>query len=620
MERRATFIAILLIFAAVAICYTSTLSAGFIWDDQFLIERNPILRAPLSSLYIFKQDIANSSGAFTIYYRPLQMLSYAIDYRTWGINPFGFHLTSILLHFLNAVCTFFLTKKLTGRNPIALLTAIFFAVHPAHAGVVSYISGRADLLLFLFAFLSILCFVLFRERKKTAYLAGSTLFFVAALLSKEIALIIPILILLTDLVLLRRTRNNRSWCHVPLFLVAISYATCHHYFFGNRYGTLIGYSAFLQNLGDYLRMLKEFFTLGIIPLGSYMRRSVSDTGNMLTFYIAIGTSISILIYCLKNNRKQIAYSLAFFFISLLPLFFVVHYFRVFADHWMYVASYGLFFFEALAIRGLYKSSGNFGKVFAVSLITIGVFTFSIVTIQQNEYWREDSSLSDRILEHSGEDRAALHYKAVSTFRKGEEKQALEIAARYAELNRHDPMPWYTKGRLEFAADNIKEARTDFQTAIGINPSYANGYLGLAFVSFAQKNNKKGINYLKKALKINPSHREALMLLTATYISMEDYQKALKTALRAKVVNPYDYNVLLNLGTTYTRLGKTQEGARQYLEATQLYPKKTVAYYNLAYLFHESEMDTEAIDYLHKALKNDPNFKPAFDLLNEIQNN
>jgi len=102
--------------------------------------------------------------------------------------------------------------------------------------------------------------------------------------------------------------------------------------------------------------------------------------------------------------------------------------------------------------------------------------------------------------------------------------------------------------------------------------------------------------------------------------MEDYQKALKTALRAKVVNPYDYNVLLNLGTTYTRLGKTQEGARQYLEATQLYPKKTVAYYNLAYLFHESEMDTEAIDYLHKALKNDPNFKPAFDLLNEIQNN
>ncbi len=378
--------------------------------------------------------------------------------------------------------------------------------------------------------------------------------------------------------------------------------------------------AFLQNLVNYLRMIKEFFALGIIPLGSYMRRLPGGAENMLVFYLATGAAIAILMRYLKDSRKQIAYSLVFFVTALLPLFFVVRYFQVFAEHWMYMASYGLFFFEALVLSGLYRAGGKSGKVIAVSLITAAVATFSVITIHQNQYWREGSTLSDRILEHSEEDRAALHYKAVSVFQKGEEQQSLAIAARYAESNRHDPMPWYTKGRLEFAAGNTEAALSDFQTAVKIDPSYANGYLGMAFVSFAQKNIEEGIDHLKEAIRINPSHREALMLLTATYLSMENYQKALETAQRAKEVNPYDYNVLLNLGTAYTRLGKTREGARQYLEATRLYPEKTVACYNLAYLFHENEMDTEALDYLQKSLKNDPSFKPALELLHEIRKN
>ncbi|MBU1851227.1 MAG: tetratricopeptide repeat protein [Candidatus Omnitrophica bacterium] len=618
MERRATFMVILLIFTAVVVCYGNTLTAGFIWDDQFLIGRNPIIRAPLLSFYIFKQDIANSGGTFTIYYRPLQMLSYAIDYRVWGMNPFGFHLTNVLLHFLNAVCAFFLTKKLTKRGPIALLAAVFFAIHPAHAGAVSYVSGRADLLLFLAAFLSILCFVLFRERKSPVYLAGSTVFFAAALLSKEIAMIIPVLILLTDVMLSRDPREDNLWCHIPNFFLVACYAALHHCVFGSRYGVLMDYPSFSRNIVSCLRMMKEFFGLGIIPLGSYMRRSANGAENILPFYIATGAAIIILARYLKDSRKQIAYSLMFFTTALLPLFFVMRYFQVFAEHWMYMASYGLFFFEALVLIGLYRQSGKFGRVLAVSLIITGVCAFSACTIHQNRYWREDCSLSDRILEYSENDRAALHYKAVSTFQKGQEQQALDIAARYAGSNRHDPMPWYTKGRLEFAAGNVKTALSDFQTAVGIDPSYANGYLGMAFVAFAQKNTEKGIDHLKEALRINPSHREALMLLAATYLSTEDYQKAAETAKDAKKVNPYGYNVLLNLGTAYTRLGKTQEGACQYLEAVRLYPEKTVAYYNLAYLFHESEMNTEALDYLEKALKNDPNFSPAIELLHKIR--
>ena len=181
----------LTILAAVVVCYSSSLYSGFIWDDKFLVAENPIIRAPLWSGYLFTQDPANSGFSFTIYYRPMQMLSYALDYRIWGLNPFGFHLTNMLIHFFNGLLVFFLTKKITGREPLAIMASLLFVVNPAHAGAVSYISGRADLLMFFFGFLSMLCFYLFKKKGDSPHLAGSAVFFVFALLSKEAAIIIP---------------------------------------------------------------------------------------------------------------------------------------------------------------------------------------------------------------------------------------------------------------------------------------------------------------------------------------------------------------------------------------------------------------------------------------------
>ena len=175
MSWRENLLIISVLFVAVFVCYAATLNAGFVWDDQFIILSNPLIRAPLWSFAPFKQDIVNSSFTYTIYYRPIQILSYAVDYRLWGMNSSGFHFFGIFLHFLNSILVFFLILKLVREKAIALLAAIFFAVHPAYSGAISYISSRADLLFFFFGFLSMLLYVFFKEKKKALLLAASAI-------------------------------------------------------------------------------------------------------------------------------------------------------------------------------------------------------------------------------------------------------------------------------------------------------------------------------------------------------------------------------------------------------------------------------------------------------------
>src|SRR5262249_33777424 len=106
--------------------------------------------------------------SLSAHYRPVQNISYILDYFFWNTDEFGFHLTNVLLHASSAILLFFLLLQLfasffgknfseTGARSVnwisiaAFLAALLWAVHPVHSAAVDYISGRADSLAFLFA-------------------------------------------------------------------------------------------------------------------------------------------------------------------------------------------------------------------------------------------------------------------------------------------------------------------------------------------------------------------------------------------------------------------------------------------------------------------------------------
>ena len=172
------------------------LGYGVLSDDFPRIVANPRLQ----SWSLFFQNLLTPFFSFPTnpqlhYWRPATLLSYALELRLWGISPWGFHLTNILLHTANTLLLYLLLKRFRPEGPLPWTASLLFLLHPAHGENIAWISGRTDLLAFLFLALSLLFRLEYEERKRG--LSISLLFFTLALLSKEAALLfLPLLFLL----------------------------------------------------------------------------------------------------------------------------------------------------------------------------------------------------------------------------------------------------------------------------------------------------------------------------------------------------------------------------------------------------------------------------------------
>jgi tetratricopeptide (TPR) repeat protein len=157
---------IFVLAAAVLAAYSPALNGQFLWDDTPLVRNNEFIRSPVLAVEAFRHTLFDGSSNF---YRPAQTLTYIADYWTWDLDPFGYHLTNILLQALNAGLLFlvlrgWLPRLVPATGParrhadacswMALGLALIWALHPVHSAAVAYVSGRADTLAMFFCLLA----------------------------------------------------------------------------------------------------------------------------------------------------------------------------------------------------------------------------------------------------------------------------------------------------------------------------------------------------------------------------------------------------------------------------------------------------------------------------------
>jgi len=565
METRKNILIILLIFTAVAVCYGTVLDAGFVWDDEFLVVQNPLLRAPLVSFQIFKQDIINSGFRYTVYYRPVQVLSYAVDYRMWGITPAGFHFTNIFLHFLNGLLVLLLAWKLTGKKAVGLLAGVLFSIHPALSGAVSYVSGRTDLLFFFFGIIYMLFQIAYFEKRKQGFLWAGIFFLILSLLSKEAAVIFPVLALLMYLLVFKKKFDGRGYSLIPGFALSIVYAATHRILLGSKYPEFSGIKDAAGYLLRYAEIARESLFIILFPAGLHLRRiPVVQTGQTLALFSALIIFVLVLVY-LKKERPALSFGLWYFLAGLIPFAFISSQFKVLGEHWVYLSSVGIFLFISIAVTEFYYRRGKAMKCFLICLMFAIVSFYSSMTGMQNRYWQSDMTLSGRVMGFSEADRSAVYYKAVALSEKGDKAESLEVMDEYIRASGSDHVAMYLKGRLAVSSGNARVAEKEFRRALSIKPDYDDGYLGLAMVSFTEGGDKEGINYLEKVLQINPDHTEALTLLGMAYVQSGDHPKALGAASEARKRNPYNYDTVMNQGNTYLQVGDLRKSLECYLD-------------------------------------------------------
>ncbi|HKA16467.1 MAG TPA: tetratricopeptide repeat protein [Myxococcota bacterium] len=179
--------------------YAPTLHYAFVnWDDHVYVLENPWIRS-LSLVHlqaIFGNEYLNN-------YLPLHLLSYLFDYLLWELDPFGYHLHSVLLNAANGVLAWALIAQLTRRRDVALVAALLFTVHQSHVEAVAWVSARKEILFTTFLLLSALAYQRARrdgQLHRWAF-AGSIALFGLGMLSKTTIAAYPLFFLVMDFVL-----------------------------------------------------------------------------------------------------------------------------------------------------------------------------------------------------------------------------------------------------------------------------------------------------------------------------------------------------------------------------------------------------------------------------------
>ncbi len=546
-KRLNTAILILIIVCAGLICYANSFKVPFLWDDEVLILRNHYVKSWDYLRPIFTSSHFRGGGEAGNFYRPLQVVSYLLDYSLWGNNPFGFHLTNLILHCAVAVAVFFLVKRISADSLAGFLAALFFVVHPVHTEAVTYISGRADMQVALFLLLALLCFLRIPAAsglKRWLYWAGAGLFYICALLSKEIALIFLILVFFYDFCFIER-RQIKSRIIIYLTFLVISSA----YIFGRMKLlafpqasslAMIAQAPLLQRLLTVPKIYLTYLGLLMFPVYLHMERHFLVT-NLSDPYFCWGSLLLLLTaWFLKlayRRWRPVFFYCGWFIITLIPVLNILPLNATCAEHWLYLPAIGFWGLAATLAGKLFRQAAKKFKTMLLLLCGLLLVFYCSRTVMRNFQWYEPIKLYAHDLKYSPQSFLLHNNLGVELFRAGRLAQAGAEFAKAAEIS---PRYAVSRNNLGVVLENkgkIDEALVQYQAAIDLN-NYVLAYGNLGRTYLKIKQPVKAEEILEQGEKLYPHNVEITYYLARAYYQQDKFDLAREKFEKAAQLAPH----------------------------------------------------------------------------------
>lgn len=439
-DKKKVTLFVILLLALNLLLYIATVDYDFLKDDYRLILENPRIKDFDSFIHsIGSKFFAFPDYPYLHYWRPVSMFSFYLDYQIWGVNPSGYHLTNVLLNTLNGLLIFFIFLGVSNKPLFSFLTAGFFSIHPAHVEAVAWISGRTDLLGALFIFSAILFFIRFLQKRSWHAYFLTSLFFILALLSKENAVLFPLLAmaLVLTLPLLRgqQMKLKHLWLTLPLWVVDVIYMFLHNHFSGVR-DVLANFSfadvlTMIKTVGVYTKItLLPFFPTPYFSMQHFDRSPIEY---LLFFTAALAILAWIIIK--RDHYKGSLYSLLFF-IFLLPVLdpeIVPSYPKIVIRFaYIPVVFAGVFFIETI---GFLKQKRL--KNIVIGSVAIIALSWVTLSVAYQDYFSHQANHYKRLAVHHPEDCSLLLPLALITAQEGRLDEALSQVDRALDVNHKD---------------------------------------------------------------------------------------------------------------------------------------------------------------------------------------
>lgn len=523
------------------LAYIPALSNSFInWDDPAYVYSNEKIRNLNLSylLWVFTNpSVAN--------WHPLTMLSHAIDYAVWGLDPFGHHLGNIILHSLNTFLVAMLGYRLIefrfGKNSRAvfatLVTALFFGLHPLHVESVAWVAERKDVLSMLFSLLAINSYISYASASKRSGYAFSLIFFILALMSKPMAVSLPLVLLIIDFFPLERFRQGfiRPVVEkIPFFIFSgvSSLLTIWAQKAGGAISTLETYPITVRLWGAVKAYVFYLYkTIAPIHLSPYYPHPVNINPVSIEYLGSLIVFIGITVFCAVTFKKYKAFTAAwlFYVITLIPVVGIVQVGgQAAADRYTYLPMLSIFLLAGAGAGYLFNSRTKMIITIAAACVFV---VFGALTIKQLSVWKDPLTFWSYVLEENPETALAYINRAMAYEDVGRLDEALIDYTKSLELKPRAGT-YNNRARIYHAKGDYQKAIEDFNRAIAMNPSFAEAYNNRGLTYRALGDSGGALADFATALKINPRLGAAYNNISIVYSDIGDFQASAAARLKA----------------------------------------------------------------------------------------
>jgi Tfp pilus assembly protein PilF len=528
--------------------YLNALDNPFVYDDRDTVVANPSL-----------VDLSNIRFILTHSpYRPVVNASYALDRAVWGTDPFGFHLTNIVLHAFVVVLLYAILRAaladargLMSSGPsrglpsdawVAFGGASLFGVHPLMSEAVGYVSGRSELLCGFFFLATLLCARAAILQSRALWWIPAGALAVLALLSKEVALVLPVVLLAYDWLVLPgalEARRRRAWL---LFLpCAVAASAAAVYRISVAAGP-VSMEAPLLSLWTQSIVIWRYLALLFVPVGQSIMHGVyvvSTPGDPQAL-VAVSGLVVLLLLALLVRRKMplVSFGIVWFLAVIAPSSSVVALREGMAEHRAYLASAGVFMAIAGAAASRRAAPARrpglaYTATFAVVCLALG-----LLTLARNDVWESPVKLWGEATVHAA-DMWEPHYALADVLRESGDCTGAVVEYRTVVQMRPHHRDAHTNLGICLAQTNqLAEAETAFQRALEIDPAFARGYTNLGALALTVGQPERARGYYRRAIEVDPRNVLARMQLARLYETVfGDFHAAVRMCGEARALAP-----------------------------------------------------------------------------------
>ncbi len=583
------------------ICYSGSLNNGWTnWDDNVYVAENPLVTS-LSGDNV--SSIFSTANHVSLNYHPITILSLAIDYHFSEYSAHTYHFTNLLFHLFNTALVFWFIFLLSGRRTeVAAIVALFFGIHPMHVESVAWISERKDVLYAFFFMASLIVYLRYLEsegRKQLLLYTAAIALFLLSILSKAMAVVLPVVLLLIDYYKERKIDKRMILEKLPFFALSILFGILASNIQSQEaIAKFETFTLFQRFMFAAYGLIMYIFQL-VLPLNlcNFYPYPVLMNGSLPILYYAapvIALGLFVLVWLSMKRSRLLAFGFAFYVVTVaLVLQFVSVGQVIMADRYSYVPYIGLLFPVAMGYEALKKQSSErlaLLKQAALPLLVVCAALCAYLTFERCKVWKNSDTLwTDAIAKYPNSEpyrnrgsylvNKAGYDKGEKVVGENEYDRALEDFNVSIAMNPNNAKVFTNRANIYGLKGQFEKALADYSKAIELSQTDEQTYFNRAITYSIMKQFDKAIEDYNNVLKLKPGLMSAKQ--NRAYVMIDNNMAGNAIADLDELIkyNPNNPDYYFYRGLALNRMNNNAAALKDYDRAIQLKPDNGNAYFN-----------------------------------------